>query len=721
MPLSPEEWYAQKYGNSLEGGNDFSKILTIESNGKHTDAQGNLTTSPMGAKGISQIMPATGKDPGYGITPLQDESEEEYTRVGNEYYNAMLQEFDGDKEKAAAAYNTGPGNLKKALKRAEESGGDWKQFVADETKQYVTKFNALTTKINNPPKKDVNNKIQSPEEWLSARYPSELKNGQEVTLDFENDQIGEVTSLPEQEPSFNVEEAQDAFGINPVTQASATGVAKGLFEDPINAVMQFSGPEERARITRLDEAYQIQREKAGVTGFDFPRLAGNILSPMTLGGASAGAVLGGKAFSASSKLKTMFNPKVIQGAGAAVGGGAFLPVQSDTEETDQFILDKIAQTGLSAALGGGFAKVIGGLTPTLKEGAAEQIARGVKVAPGHAYEGVPGWVYRQIDNVLTLGESLSNPVRLSFVKSSADEVLSGINGKVPAGLIDGQAMVKYTQGVIGKYYDDALADINLVNLDNAYINGVKATMARAKGELNKEEFKQFQRFVEGNLKSKVKGMGDSLEVDGQQLKQLDRFFKDMSRKFKNATDYRGMSLHNLYNDLLLNNSAFISRVDPSGRVKAADAAFAKLVRISKSSESASGRSGNFSPLQLMKESTRQANSTIQGGAGNAPMQSFSKKAMNVIGGEEDKVALTYRSLAVGSRIVSGSALMWASPVIAVPIMVAGGLSYAAAKALLKTPGKARLFMEKSLQKVSPRIINSIVTRALEEEEAGKKK
>jgi hypothetical protein len=717
--MSPEEWYAQKYGQPLESGeDDFSKIISIESNGKHRDAQGNLITSSAGAKGITQIMPATAKDPGYGITPLQDESEEEYTRVGKEYFNAMLEEFDGDKEKAAAAYNTGPGNLQKALKRAEETGGDWKQFVADETKQYVTKFNNLSTKTSSP-KEVVNNKKLSPEEWLKAKYPSELQNGQEITLNFENDQIGEVRPLPTQESSFNVEEAQDAFGINPATQARATGFAKGLFEDPINAVMQFSGPEERARITRLDEAYQIQREKAGVTGFDFPRLAGNIASPMTLGGASAGAVLGGKMFSASTKLKTMFNPKVIEGAGAAIGGGAFLPVQSADEETDQFILDKLAQTGVSAILGGGFAKVIAGLTPTLKAGAAEQIARGVKVAPGHAYEGVPGWVYRQIDNVLTLGESLSNPVRLSFVKSSADEVLSGIGGKVPAGLKDGQEVVKYTNRVIGKYYDDALGDINLVNLDNAYINGVKATMARAKGELNKQEYKQFQQFVEGNLKSKLKNMKDGLEVDGQQLKQLDRFFKGMSQKFKNATDYRGMSLHLLYKDLGANNSAFISRVDPTGRVRAADAAFEKLVRVSKSSEAASGRGGNFSPLQLMKTSTSQANSTIQGGAGNAPLQSFSKKAMNVIGGEEDKVALTYRSLAVGSRIVSGSALMWASPVIAVPIMVAGGLSYAAAKALLKTPSKARIFMEKSLQKVSPRIINSIVTRALEEEATGK--
>jgi hypothetical protein len=537
----------------------------------------------------------------------------------------------------------------------------------------------------------------------------------EVILGDTNLQQQPITAPPlaQENNQFNVSEAQQAFGISPSRAVRATSVVKGLFEDPVNAVLQFTSKDERERIDRLESSFQKQREKAGVSGFDFMRLAGNVASPLTLGGAALGA----RALSSSNKLKTMFNPKVIEGAGGAIGGGAFLPVQSETAETDQFIIDKLAQTGWSAVLGGGLAKVIGGLTPTLKEGAKEQIAAGVQVSPGQAYEGLPGWVFRQIDNVLTYGDALTSKVKLSFTKSAADDVLSTIGVKTPTDLKDGQQVVNFARQQISKSYDDALSDINIVNLDNTYINGVKATMARAKEELSPKDFNQFKNIVQGNLKSKLKLMDESLEIDGPQLKMLDRFFKENANKVKNSTDSRGISLYNLYNDLAMNNSAFISRVDPTGRVAAANEAYKKLYRVAAASESAATKGGSFSPEQLMRASTTQATSTLEGGGGQAPMQEFAKKGINILGHDsaEDGLRATYRSLAVGSRIASGSALYWASPSIAIPMFVASGLSYGAAKALLKNPSKARVFMEKALQKVSPRVVNSIITRATQDE------
>ena len=71
--------------------------------------------SPKGAEGIAQIMPDTARDPGYGITPISDRRDPEASlRFGAQYLRAMLREFNGDYGLALAAYNAGPGAVKKA-------------------------------------------------------------------------------------------------------------------------------------------------------------------------------------------------------------------------------------------------------------------------------------------------------------------------------------------------------------------------------------------------------------------------------------------------------------------------------------------------------------------------------------------------------------------------------------------------------------------------------
>lgn len=91
--------------------------------------------SPVGARGRMQTMPNTLRDPGYGITPARDNSDEEMTRVGNEYLQAMVGKYGT--EGGLAAYNWGPGNWERAL---ESSGGDPRAALAlapKETRDYV--------------------------------------------------------------------------------------------------------------------------------------------------------------------------------------------------------------------------------------------------------------------------------------------------------------------------------------------------------------------------------------------------------------------------------------------------------------------------------------------------------------------------------------------------------------------------------------------------------
>ena len=122
----------------------FNRLIQAESRGKHMSEGGTLTTSPVGAQGITQLMPKTAKDPGYGIEPVKDQSEGEYLRVGRSYFKAMLTNFDGDYEKALAAYNAGSRNVRTAITKATKAGDatKWREYLPrkQETNPYIDKI-----------------------------------------------------------------------------------------------------------------------------------------------------------------------------------------------------------------------------------------------------------------------------------------------------------------------------------------------------------------------------------------------------------------------------------------------------------------------------------------------------------------------------------------------------------------------------------------------------
>lgn len=91
--------------------NLFGAVIQQESGGDPA------AMSPAGAAGIAQIMPATARDPGYGVAPLSNwdgvdprtAPVDEQMRFGKDYLGAMVNHNGGSVEKGLAAYNAGPG------------------------------------------------------------------------------------------------------------------------------------------------------------------------------------------------------------------------------------------------------------------------------------------------------------------------------------------------------------------------------------------------------------------------------------------------------------------------------------------------------------------------------------------------------------------------------------------------------------------------------------
>ena len=129
-------------GDRVKGADDemFKRLIQQESGNRQFDQFGNLLTSSAGAEGITQAMPKTQASPGFGVPPMKDKSETEFLRFGRDYLNAMVNRY-GDAAKGAAAYNYGPGNLDKVLKKHSD---DWIKFVPKETQKYVANVAAPT-------------------------------------------------------------------------------------------------------------------------------------------------------------------------------------------------------------------------------------------------------------------------------------------------------------------------------------------------------------------------------------------------------------------------------------------------------------------------------------------------------------------------------------------------------------------------------------------------
>ena len=76
--------------------------------------------SPKGARGSMQVMDATNKDPGYGVTPAQDNSKEERVRVGQDLLGAFHTKYK-DPALASIAYNMGPGATDEWIKNGSDA------------------------------------------------------------------------------------------------------------------------------------------------------------------------------------------------------------------------------------------------------------------------------------------------------------------------------------------------------------------------------------------------------------------------------------------------------------------------------------------------------------------------------------------------------------------------------------------------------------------------
>lgn len=102
-------------------------LIALESGGQAE------AVSRAGAVGPAQVLPATARDPGFGVAPLPEEALTDPARAipwAAEYLAALRRHFGGDLAKALAAYNAGAGTVERADRERRRLPEETRRYLA---------------------------------------------------------------------------------------------------------------------------------------------------------------------------------------------------------------------------------------------------------------------------------------------------------------------------------------------------------------------------------------------------------------------------------------------------------------------------------------------------------------------------------------------------------------------------------------------------------------
>jgi len=423
----------------------------------------------------------------------------------------------------------------------------------------------------------------------------------------------------------------------------------GAYQNPVSQF--FTSEAQRVdELARAEEqAYQQQRQARGETGFDVPRLAGNVINPASIAPAARAVQLArGAGYGATAQAV----------AGGAVSG-AMQPVTGEGE----FAPQKAEQIGVSAVTAPLGEKIVSAagrvLNPLVSK--AEQTMRDLGITPttGQTLGGQFATIEDFAQNLPLIGESISNArqrVLFDFNKSIINKALDKVKDKLPADVV-GRDAIKYASDQVSDKYDEVLAKMSF-DLDFATTSNILSSLSK-NTSLSADQRQKVSEALNNIVFSKFSGQ----KLDGKTFKGVE---SDLRKK---ASDYltSGTASEKEIGEALsgvlgvMKKELYFQNPKQTPQLRRVDSAYSDLSVINIAAANSGADSGVFTPKQF-SVAVRQADKTRNKSAfakGTAKSQQISDAGVQVLG-NQSKATLEGN---IATRVAGGYG-MFTEPVIA---------------------------------------------------------
>lgn len=404
-----------------------------------------------------------------------------------------------------------------------------------------------------------------------------------------------------------------------------------------------------------EKAYQAQREKQGETGFDFPRLGGNIVNPASIVPAARAAQLAKAAG--------------VGALGQTVTAGAVSGAMQPVVQGDNFAEQKLEQTGFGAVTAPIGEKVVKGVSRALNPlvSKAEQTMRDLGITPttGQTLGGQFKTLEEFAQNLPLIGTSIENArqrVLFDFNKGVINKALQKVDDKLPADVV-GRDAIAYASDEVSKKYDDVLAKMSF-DLDFATTSNILGALSKAKGL----DANQRQKVTE-SLNDIVFGKFAGQKIDGQTYKGIESDLRKKASNYLNGASASEKEIGAALNDVLgaIKKELYFQNPKQTSKLRRIDSAYSDLSVINVAAANSGAENGVFTPKQFstavrQQDQTRRKSSFAKG---RAKGQEISDAAVEVIG--ETPSATQTGRIAVG---IGGGLGLFSQPQVGIPAVLA---------------------------------------------------
>jgi hypothetical protein len=224
--MSQLDGYIQKYASKFGVRPDILARMVFQESSNNPRAVG-PETSQGTAKGASQALDSTARDPGYGVAPLKNQFDlEDSVRFGAEYLAMNLEKFGGDYELALAGYHSGPSRVEKLLAQGKN--------ILDMSEQFPNTVKHVDKVLGKRNEKGIRPflAVAEPEVTLEAFVPTANDEAESdlANIAFENMTDEDIVMAQAVKPSGITSGA--ASGVDPQMQAIAAAVMEAKKGDP---------------------------------------------------------------------------------------------------------------------------------------------------------------------------------------------------------------------------------------------------------------------------------------------------------------------------------------------------------------------------------------------------------------------------------------------------------------------------------------------------------